>query len=276
MNIYAFADEASSALAGQIAALRRNQLNGLEIRNVDGESVSNISLQKAREIRDRLNAEGLTIWSVGSPIGKISIDEAQFEQHLDLFKATLDIARALDCQNIRLFSFYIPAERPVSAYRQKVLDQMARFADAARGSGIALCHENEKGIYGARAAECVDLMEHLPSMRAIFDPANFIQCGQETASAWAMLKPYVKYLHIKDALADGRVVPAGEGVGHVREIVHDFMASGGRALSIEPHLKVFSGLDALENGQKSRFAHQYESRDAAFDAACQALQSLLA
>ena len=51
MRIYAFADEASPAIDSQIAAMRRNGLNGLEIRGVDGENVSAISLKKAKEVR---------------------------------------------------------------------------------------------------------------------------------------------------------------------------------------------------------------------------------
>ena len=48
MRIYAFADEASPAIDSQIAAMRRNALNGLEIRGVDGENVSAISPEKGQ------------------------------------------------------------------------------------------------------------------------------------------------------------------------------------------------------------------------------------
>ena len=50
-KIYAFADEASPIIDQQIIAMQRNGLQGLEIRNVDGESVAAISLDKAREVR---------------------------------------------------------------------------------------------------------------------------------------------------------------------------------------------------------------------------------
>ena len=45
-QIFAFADEASPLIDGQIVAMQRNQLQGLEIRNVDGENVSAISAGK--------------------------------------------------------------------------------------------------------------------------------------------------------------------------------------------------------------------------------------
>ena len=93
MRIYAFADEASPAIDGQIAAMRRNGLNGLEIRGVDGENVSTISLEKAKEVRRKLDDAGLCTWSIGSPIGKIDIETGDFAAHLGRHFQSADIGR---------------------------------------------------------------------------------------------------------------------------------------------------------------------------------------
>ena len=83
-------------------------------------------------------------------------------------------------------------------------------------------------------------------------------------------------MHIKDALPDGTVVPAGEGVGRLPEILRDFASRGGNAVSVEPHLRVFEGFSSLEPGRKSRLPQgTWPTSDAAFDAACEALKSLL-
>ena len=276
LNIYAFADEASGQVDGQIAALRRNGLNGLEIRGVDGRSIADISLEKAREVRRKLDDAGLSVWSMGSPIGKISIDDENFEAHLDKLRHVLELADALDSKNLRLFSFYVPDDRKAES-RGKVIDWMGRMLQAAEGSGIALCHENEKGIYGDLAPRCRDLLDVFPTLEGIFDPANFVQCGQDTLEAWSLLKGRIKYLHIKDALADGQVVPSGCGIGHVPEIVAGFRKLGGTAVTVEPHLSVFDGLKNLEQaGHQTRIeAFSYPSSDAAFDAACAALRKIL-
>ena len=140
-----------------------------------------------------------------------------------------------------------------------------------------MCHENEKGIYGDNAQRCFELLEAFPQMDGIFDPANFVQCGQDTSEAWKLLRDRIKYLHIKDALADGKVVPAGKGIGNVRAILDDFRARGGNAVTIEPHLSVFAGLKDLERaGEETKIdLFTYESSDAAFDEACNALKALL-
>ena len=57
MNVYAFADEASGSIDKQIAAMKRNGLQGLEIRNVDGTNVSDITLEKAEEVHKKLKED---------------------------------------------------------------------------------------------------------------------------------------------------------------------------------------------------------------------------
>lgn len=277
LRIFAFADEASPQIDGQIAALRRNGLQGLEIRNVDGQNVSGISLEKAREVHKKLTDAGLSVWSIGSPIGKIDIQKDNFEQHLQKYLHTLEIARALGAEKLRMFSFYLPKGQDPAPFRQQVIDRLSRMAELAQGSGVALCHENEKGIYGDVASRCLEILQAVPQLQGVFDPANFVQCGQETWAAWEMLHERITYMHIKDALPDGRVVPAGAGVGNVARILSAFRAQGGDAVTIEPHLQVFSGLAGLERaGDTSDVgSYCYESNDAAFDAACAALKGIL-
>lgn len=276
LNIYAFADEASGMIDGQIKAMLRNRLNGLEIRGVDGQSISDISEQKAKEVRKKLDDAGLTVWSLGSPIGKTDINSQNFDTHLEALRRTLGLADILDAENVRMFSFFVlkgEAER----YRAQVMDRMGKMVRIAEGSGKKLCHENEKGIYGDNAVRCLELLEIFPQLDGIFDPANFIQCGQETREAWDMLKNRIRYLHIKDALEDGRVVPAGRGIGHVKEILDDYRALGGKNVTVEPHLSVFDGLKDLEReGLKTQIdSYRYPDSDTAFDAACNALKDLL-
>lgn len=274
-QIFAFADEASGQVDGQIRALLRNGLQGLEIRGVDGQNIADISVEKAKEVRRKLDDNGLRVWSMGSPIGKIDIVHGDFAAHMEKLKHVLELSHVLGAENVRMFSFYIPGDDH-AIWRRKVMDQVGDMLCAAEGTGIALCHENEKGIYGDVAVRCRELLDTFPGLKNIFDPANYIQSGQETLSAWEMLKERTCYLHIKDALADGHVVPAGKGMGHVPQIVKDFRAMGGNAVTIEPHLTVFAGLKDLERaGEETKMAYAYESSDAAFDAACDALKTCL-
>ena len=277
MRIYAFADEASPEIDLQIVAMKRNDLNGLEIRGVDGQNIAAISLDKAREVKAKLDAAGLETWTIGSPIGKAPIEEPNLEQELEKLRHAIELAKILDAKNIRLFSFFIPDGHNPEDYRDEVLRRMKALAAEAEGSGILLCHENEKGIYGDTAERCLEILQAVPQMKAIFDPANFVQCDEDTLRAWDLLAPYVAYLHIKDARADGCIVPAGKGNGNIPQLVKAFMAQGGDAVTMEPHLTVFDGLKDLEQeGHTTQIdENSYDSADAAFDAACKAFKELI-
>lgn len=277
MNIYAFADEACPMIDGQIAAMHRNRLQGLEIRGVDGTNIAEISPEKAREVHRKLEDAGLTVWSIGSPLGKIPITDGEFQKHLDLFRRTLDLARILKTGNLRIFSFFMPNGQDPSRYREQVITRLQAFVSAAEGSGIDLCHENEKAIYGDIASRCLEIHQAVPQLKAVFDPANFVQCGQDTLEAWDLLHPYVKYMHIKDALPEGHVVPAGRGQGHVDELLRRYIARGGENITVEPHLSVFDGLKDLETTENASEIglYRYPSSEDAFDAACDALKGLL-
>ena len=251
IKIFAFADEAATDIDGQIRALKRNGLAGLEIRGVDGQNISDITLNKAKEVKEKLDCEGLSVWSIGSPIGKIEIAD-DFEAHKEKLKRTLEIANVLDCKNIRMFSFFMPENEDKLRYSSEVIWKVGEMAKIAEQSGVFLCHENEKGIYGDTPEACLELFKAIPLLKGVFDPANFVQCGQKTyPDAYEMLKPYIEYMHIKDALANSDVVPAGMGEGCVYDILKALSDADYEGfLSLEPHLGSFEGLDALETDDK--------------------------
>ena len=275
IRVYAFSDEASADIDSQIKALIRNNLQGMEIRNVDGTNVYDITAEKAKEVKNKLDANGLCVWSVGSPIGKISITD-DFGKHLDKFRHTLEIAKILDSHNIRLFSFYTPKRKNPDDYKNEVIDRLGQFCQVAKEYDIVLCHENEKGIYGDTGERCLEIHKVLPDIKGVFDPANFVQCGVDTLNAWEMLKDYVYYMHIKDALPSGFVVPAGKGAGNVQKIVQEYISLGGTNFTIEPHLIAFKGLKFLERiGEKRQISYKYSDSNTAFDVACNSFRDLL-
>lgn len=278
IKIFAFADEASQIIDEQISAMKRNGLDGCELRGTEYGNVSDLSVEQAREIRRKFDDNGVSIWSLGSPIGKIDILNDDFKAHLDKFKRTLDLSSELGAENIRMFSFYIPNGEKYETYRNEVIYRLSLMCELAAPYKVTLCHENEKGIYGDNAERSVEILDSVPELAYVFDPANFVQSGVDTLHAWERLKNRVKYMHIKDALPDGRVVPAGMGNGNVAAIVGEFIKLGGKNFTIEPHLTVFSGLSSLEReGERSGIGEMYTYPDAnsAFDAACEAFRNIL-
>lgn len=242
MKLSGFADEISAQLEEQLRVLELEGIQHLELRGVWGKNVVELDDGELKRIRQSLGSGGFGVSAIGSPIGKIGIEDP-FEPHLDVFRRVLDIAVALESPYIRLFSFYIPKGKQPESYRNQVLDRLSAMLEAADGSGVVLLHENESGIYGNTAERCRDLLDSLTNLnlRAIFDPANFVQQRQRPYSeCYPLLEEYIEYCHIKDALmTDGKVVPAGEGDGEVRELLQSLKDRGYAGfLSLEPHLAI--------------------------------------
>ena len=271
-KLAAFADEADATLQGQITAMQENGISLLEIRGVDGTNIADLTNEKAKEVRKQLDDAGIQVWSLGSPYGKIGIHDS-FEPHLDKIKHGLELAEILGAKNIRMFSFYLPSEEPAENYTDAVMERLGKFNDAAQNTNVLLCHENEKGIFGDMASRCALIHQTFPQIKAVFDPANYIQCGQDTIQAWDLLKNYIEYMHIKDALLNGSVVPAGKGIGNIPYLLNRYK---GKVLTLEPHLTVFQGFQQLEAEQKTEMGpYCYESSRAAFDAAVNALKEII-
>jgi sugar phosphate isomerase/epimerase len=259
IRLSGFADEVSPHLEEQIAMLEREQIHFLDLRSVNGINVLDLTDQQIALIKRTLDDHGISVAAIASPIGKVPIDSS-FDDHLHRFERAITVAQVFQTPYVRMFSFYPPtaatghgAAPDPSSYRDEVLRRMREMVARARAANIILVHENEKDIYGDTAARCVDLHEHCADahLRAAFDPANFIQCAQTPyPDAYEALHPWLGYVHVKDALPDGRVVAAGEGVAHWPELLQRLRADGYDGfLSLEPHLAYagqfqgFSGAD---------------------------------
>ncbi len=276
--ISGFSDEITPDFDRQLEAVREMGLTHIELRAADGVNVSDFSPYKLGQIRAKLLRAGVKVSSIGSPMGKISIEDSFYPQ-MEKFKRTLDIQKELGAPYMRIFSFYIPQGSQPQAWVDEVMRRMAFFTQEAARWDAVLLHENEKGIYGDNARRCLDLMEEFygPHFQAVFDFSNFVEVGQDPLEAYGLLKPYIAYIHVKDCLAkEKRVVPAGQGDGHLPEILGDLLGGGWEGfLSLEPHLTDFSGLALLEKDPKERPKAQEEEGRAAFQRALEALKTVL-
>lgn len=254
-QISGFADEIQKDFGVQLAVMQELGQKYVELRSADGVGVADFTMEQAKEIGKRMEAAGIKVSSVGSPIGKIKITD-DFEPHFEKFCHVAELAKCWSVPYIRMFSFYIPEGEDPGKYREEVHRRLRRFVDYAEKQDVILLHENEKGIYGDTADRCLDLMKTFygKHFQCVFDFANFVQCGQDTMEAYEILKPYITYLHVKDArMADGKVVLPGDGDGNVAEILSLLDEAGyDGVLSMEPHLVSFDGLDKLEKCETER------------------------
>jgi sugar phosphate isomerase/epimerase len=235
-----FIDEISDDFTEQCTVAAGLGLRYVEVRSAWGINILDLDDQQLATVKETLAAHNVQVSSIGSPIGKVFIDE-DFGTHLERMKRAVDVAHELSAPYIRVFSFFIRSGANQDDHRDEVIDRMRALTEVATTGGVVLLHENEKEIYGDIPRRCLDIVTSVasPHLRVAWDAANFVQVGVKPyTEGYAALRPYLEYVQIKDALAsDGTVVVAGAGDGEVVETTRALRDDGFDGFfSLEPHL----------------------------------------
>lgn len=267
IRLCAFSDEYGSSLEDQIRGLQKNGIRLTEIRNVNGVNIGKMSEEMAKDCAAKLAEAGISVWSIGSPLGKVDIGE-DFEEYKKLVHHVCRLANIFGAKRIRMFSFFNAYDVP-----ELVVQRLKEMVDIGTQYGVDMCHENEKKVFGDVASRVEYLRDNVPGMKFVYDPANYLQCDQDCGEALDALLDSTEYFHIKDVVsATQEMVPAGYGDGRIDDML--CRIQGDTVLTVEPHLAVFAGYSAIDDTEmKHRF--RFDSNEAAFCAAVDALKSVL-
>jgi sugar phosphate isomerase/epimerase len=273
----AFADEYSADFTEQLEGMRGYGIGYVEVRGVDGKNVSVLTKDEVATVKSKLDYYGMGVSAIGSPIGKVTLD-GDLDAHLDMAKHVFETANVLGTKYVRMFSFYAPEGKNIVDLKDKVFEELARLSDAAKSHGVVLCHENEAKIYGDVPSRCREIYDALgDNIKTVFDMGNYVLEGVKPYSeGYGLLRDSIAYFHIKDALSAGAIVPPGCGEANIREILkaHSEYAMEDFFISVEPHLQLFSGLNALV-GRKFDNPYKYNDAKEAFTDAVSKLKELL-
>ena len=268
IKLCAFADEASANLNEQISALKQNGISLIELRSVGGKNVLDFTNEEVLEFKKQLDDNGITVWSIGSPLGKVDIS-TDFDSYLQKVKRIYEIATLFNAKRVRAFSFF-------NAYsnKEEVVKRLQAMVDLASKYGLIFCHENEKEIYGDTVARVCEIAAEVKNIKLVYDPANYLQCNENATTALQKTISFTEYFHIKDVdVKTGELVPSGYGNGDIEGLLKTLKGKNA-VLTLEPHLKVFDGYGAIDNTEmKNRF--EFKTNLDAFNCAVEHLKKLL-
>jgi sugar phosphate isomerase/epimerase len=237
-TLSAFADEISPDPLVQVDSLLRCGLRHVELRSIQGVNVLDLSDLQVRDFKSLLDRHAMRLSAIGSPIGKVSIEQP-FEPHLSRFGRALELCRVFGTSNVRVFSYYKPPETSWEQWRPQVMARMCEKVRRAEKAGVRLLHENEHAIYGDDPRRVLDLMTTInsPALRAVYDAANYVYCGYDPDDGWRQTKSWTAHLHIKDWVAGQKHgCLAGEGHGRWPEVIADAAGWYDGYATLEPHL----------------------------------------
>lgn len=243
-TLSAFADEISPDPRQQIDVLSSCGVRFIELRSVHQTNVLALSDAQLADFKALLDRHGFGLSAIGSPIGKVKIDEP-FAPHLAKFERALELCQRFGTRNVRVFSYYPPGDAHdwdgvEAKWEAEVFDRMRQKAALAEKAGVRLVHENEHRIYGDSPERVERLFAQVdsPAMRAAYDAANYVFCGHDPLDGWRRTKGVTGHFHIKDwrsGEAHGSL--AGEGHGQWPAVLAEAVAMGYDGFAtLEPHL----------------------------------------
>jgi sugar phosphate isomerase/epimerase len=267
IRLCAFSDEAGNSLKEQIEALKRNSISLMELRSIDKKNVADFTIEEAKEYQRIMEENGISVWSIGSPLGKVDI-EVNFDEYLKKVEHVCKLANVFKVDKIRMFSFFKAYEK-----EEKVFEYLRKMIEVANKYNVYLYHENEKDIYGDTLVRVKRIMDNIDGLKYIYDPANYLQCNEKAKDTIEAFFNKTDYFHIKDVISEtGQLVPAGYGDGMIEELLSKIKDD--KTLTLEPHLTVFDSFKSIDNTEmKHKFT--YNNANEAFDAAVKALKEIL-
>ena len=272
----AFADEYSDIFVEQARMLQANGFSHVELRQVNGKNVFELTKKDVVEIKKVLDENGLCVSAIGSPIGKIKLGD-DLSAYYEKIKKLFETAEFLGANYVRIFSFYPSEGKRIEEQKREVFAAMEEIVKISEHHNITLCHENEAKIYGESPDNCLKIAKYFDGkIRCVFDMGNFVLDGYNPFDAYLKLLPYIEYFHIKDALYAGAVVPAGKGEAQIQQILEDFKLRTKKdtVITLEPHLQTFAGLNALV-GKSFENPYKYENQKVAFIDAIAHLKNII-
>src|SRR4051794_23119525 len=105
-TLSAFADEISPDPQEQINVLTQCGVRHIELRSILKTNVLDLTDLQVQELKSLLEKNNFRLSAIGSPVGKIKIDQP-FEPHLQRFERAIHLCQVFGTPNIRVFSYYL-------------------------------------------------------------------------------------------------------------------------------------------------------------------------
>jgi L-ribulose-5-phosphate 3-epimerase len=217
----AITDEFSPDLDVALDAMAPLGMTGAELRVIGGRNVIDLSDAEIDRARAAVEARGLKVISIASPVLKCVLPDAPpldarvqhdvfgsshtFEDQPRLIGRALEIAERTGARIIRVFSYW----RTVDPARclDRVVSALSGLADQAQERGLTIGLENEHACNiatGEEAGRLLAAIDH-PALKAIWDPANAFVMGENAfpdgyskLPAGRIVHVHAKDCHVRD------------------------------------------------------------------------------
>ncbi len=263
-----FTDEVSQNLDEAIAFAKEFDIHNVEIRNVDKAYAFMDEPAKLKEIRAKLDDNGLRVAILATPIMKCMVPgyevvpsivqeikdseqsfpyptKEQYGRSVEFLNRAIEAAHILGTDLVRVFGFWRVVDP--TAVHGLILEKLQELSPIAEKGGIRLALENESSC---SLANCQEVMMVLPKAPAnvgmLWDPLNGTTTdekpypdGYNLIDKSRLFHVELKDLGIDPATGEHHTVAVGDGVLPYTEIFEALARDGYQGvISMETHFSI--------------------------------------
>jgi sugar phosphate isomerase/epimerase len=203
-----FTDEVAPEFPDAVRLAAESGARALEIRGrLFGQSIGELTPDRVEKINGLCGEYGVKIGSLGSPVGKCSMDDPEeLERHGHVFDRMLRLSEAFDCPIIRGFAMWAPNrgkdwDRDHASYLDRIAEFLAPKAEQAAAHGAVLALENEWDTLLGSCAEARKILQYLgepEGLGLVWDFGNSVPLGEAPyPRGYELIEPWVAHVHVK-------------------------------------------------------------------------------
>ncbi len=226
------------------------RLSGFELRSMFGRAFKDLTREDVNRIRAFVDEGRWRVVGCSTPVFKCELDdERAVHDHVELFRRSLEVAHALGCDLLRVFTFLRKPRGVVDAPLERAASHLRTLIDLAHNSGIRVGIENEHSCFAATGQEIIELLSYLMDTPAgiIWDPCNLLYVPEHRGSVtqeFATFAHRVVHIHVKDAVRQSpakgahcaEAAPVNSGDVGWHDHLQDIAGTGYQGiLSLETH-----------------------------------------
>jgi sugar phosphate isomerase/epimerase len=243
-------DEIAPDLESAIRVLSELGLRWIELRNVWGKYVTELSLADCKRARGLLDRAGIRVSVLDSALYKCDLpgvpsgrkEDYRYSEQDALLARALERAPIFGTRYVRVFSFWRGAAGSPPVF-DHLVEHLGHAVAQGKATGCTILLENVNGANVETSAEAARLLAAVPGLGLCWDPNNAL-CGGDRPfpDGYARLdRTRLHHVHLRDAARtpDGKRcqwLPVGKGqvdnLGLLRALKKDGYAG---TLTLETH-----------------------------------------
>lgn len=215
-----------------VSECKKLGVRGVEVRGINGvmnfDGIPEFSDENKPKTLEKLKNNGLDFVCFGA--SSSFHDREKHEKNISEAKLTVDYAKKFGVPFVRVFGNNVSPDDPETSMKN-IIDGISAVCEYAEGSGVTVCLEIHGDVNTPeRLAKVINGLKGYKSFGIIWDVCHtFTGCGNDIDEVYEVIRPYVRHVHLKDAVReDGqtKLRTLGEGNINIEGIVKRLLDDG--------------------------------------------------